>query len=115
MKPKHLYKLGEISGWLLVVMLFLYFTSGYAMVHKYGMNSLMSGSQAWFWHSCLTLPFIIILFLHITPYYIVRKQLKKFFIILSIVIALPAMSVYAINKIQKPEVKQPEKIEHKHH
>ncbi len=111
MKTKNLLKIANISGWLLVTMLVLYFISGYAMVHKYGMNALMSKSQAWFWHSYLTIPFIILLFAHITPYFIVRKQVKKCLIFIGIVIALPMMSVYAIDKLQKPAITTPDKKE----
>ncbi len=109
MKNKYLLKIAGISGWLLLAMLVFYFVSGYAIVHKYGLDSIMSNSQAWFWHKYLTIPFFIFLILHIVPYFIVRKQVKKFLVILTIVLALPIMSSFAIDQFQKPEVKPPAK------
>lgn len=106
MKNKHLLKIADISGWLLLVILILYFISGYAIVHKYGMEYLMNNEHAWFWHQYLTIPFFIFLFLHIIPYYYVRKQIKKLAVILIIVFALPVLGVLAINMYQKPTTKQ---------
>ena len=107
MKPKMLYKIANISGWLLLVMLILYFISGYAMVHKYGMEGLMNASHAKNWHTYLALPFLIFLFLHIVPYYVVRKQVKKLLITFLVVFSLPVLGVFAINKFQPKEVKPP--------
>lgn len=109
MKPKNLLKIANISGWILLIILIFYFISGYAVAHKYGMDALMSKPQAWAWHKNLAAPFFVFLLLHIVPYYIVKKQVKRLIIILSIVIALPVMSVLAINKFQKPEAKPPAK------
>jgi len=111
MKTKNLLKIANISGWMLLIILILYFISGYSMAHKYGMDVIMSNSQAWSWHTYLALPFLIFLLLHIVPHYVVRKQIKRLLIILSIVIALPVLSVLAIDKFQKPEVKPPVKSE----
>lgn len=97
-----LLKIANFSGWALLVMLVLYFTSGYAIVHKYGMDALMDGAQAWFWHKYLTIPFFIFLFLHIVPYYVLKKQVKRFLIILFTCIALPVVAVITVDKIQTP-------------
>lgn len=109
MNNKNLLKIANISGWLLLIILILYFISGYSMVHKYGMDVLMSKSQAWSWHTYLALPFLVFLLLHIVPHYVVRKQVKRLLIILSIVITLPVLSVLAIDKFQEPEAKPPVK------
>lgn len=98
-----LYKIADISGWILLALLVLYFISGYAMVHKYGMQYLMNNAHAWSWHRYLTIPFFIFLVLHIVPYYVVRKQLKKMFVISSIVVLLPVLGVYGINTLQVKE------------
>jgi len=111
MNNKNLLKIANISGWLLLIMLILYFISGYSMVHKYGMNHIMNNSQAHYWHGILAFPFLIFLILHIVPYYYVKKQIKRLLIILSIIISLPVLSVLAINKFQKPAVKPPVKSE----
>lgn len=103
MKPKNLYKLANFSGWALLVILILYFISGYAMVHKYGMDYIMSNSHAWVWHKYLTIPFFVFLFLHIVPYYVVREQVKKLCIILALVFAIPALGVFAIDKVITPQ------------
>ncbi len=101
MSNKNLLKIANISGWILLIILLLYFISGYAMVRQYGMDALMTRPHAWFWHKYLTVPFLIFLVLHIVPYYIVRKQIKRFLIILSIVIAVPVIGVYAVNEVYK--------------
>lgn len=108
MSNKTLLKIAGISGWALLAMLVLYFISGYAMVHRYGMDALMNKSQAWFWHKCLTVPFFVFLALHIAPYYIVRKQVKRLLLISAIVLALPVLGVYAVNELQKQEAKPSE-------
>ncbi len=90
-------------------MVILYVISGYAILHKYGIDAVMTKSHAWFWHKYLTIPFFVFLVLHIVPYYVVRKQVKRLFVISGIVIALPVMAVYGINKYQEPEVKPPVK------
>ena len=108
---KNLLKIADISGWILLALLVFYFASGYSMVKKYGMDSIMSNSQALFWHKYLAVPFLIFLFLHILPYFIVRKQVKKFLLILSIVVAMPLVSALAVDKIRIPEAKPPIKSE----
>lgn len=62
-----LYKIQKISGWLLLIMLIIYFISGYAMAHKYGMNAIMTRKEARFWHGILACPFFIAIFAHIFP------------------------------------------------
>jgi len=101
---KTLLKIAEFSGWMLLVMLILYFISGYAMVREYGMDALMTKHRAWIWHKYLAVPFLIFLFLHIVPYYVVRKQIKKFLILLSVVIILPVVGIYAINQVHKEKI-----------
>jgi hypothetical protein len=108
MKNKTLMKIADISGWLLLIVLVLYFISGYAMVREYGMNHLMSRHGARELHESLAVLFLLFLSLHVVPYYYVRKKLKRMAIILLVVLILPALGVLAVNKLQdraKSEVK----------
>ena len=74
-----LYKIQKISGWLLFVMLIIYFVSGYAMVHKYGLNAIITRKDARFWHTVLACPFFIATFAHIFPsIYFAAKNPKSF-------------------------------------
>jgi hypothetical protein len=75
-----LHKCAIISGWILLVMIIIFFISGYALVHEYGFDRLMNHKTAWHWHSTLAIPFLILLFLHVFPaiYFKIRKILKKF-------------------------------------
>jgi len=76
---KTLYKSVKISGWLLLLMLIVYFVSGYALVKEYGFDRLMSHKNAWKWHSMLALPFLTVLLLHIFPsFYFAAKDPKNF-------------------------------------
>ena len=106
---KYFVKIANFSGWILLSLLVFYFVSGYAIVHKYGMDSLMNNSQAWFWHKYLTIPFFVFLLLHIVPYFVVRKQVKKLLLFFLIAVAVPILSAVAIEKTQptkeKPQVK----------
>lgn len=112
MNNKNLFKIAKISGWMLIIVLVLYFISGYAMIHKYGMDVLMTRSQAHSWHNYLAIPLLTLLLLHIAPYYYTRKRLKRLMVLLFLVIIIPALSVLAINKLQKTESK-PQNTEQK--
>ena len=68
------------------------------MVHKYGMDALMSRHQAWAWHRYLAIPFFVSLFLHVVPYYVVRKQVKRLLMIVGIIIIITILSVLIIDK-----------------
>lgn len=113
MSNKNLIKIAAASGWLLLAMLILYFISGYAMVQKYGMDTIMARPQALFWHKYLTIPFFVFLVLHIAPYYIVRKQVKRLLLISGLLIALSVFGVYTVNKFVKLETKQHKKFLHR--
>jgi uncharacterized BrkB/YihY/UPF0761 family membrane protein len=69
----------KISGWILLLMIIIYFVSGYALVREYGFDRLMSHKDAWKWHNLLTIPFFIALFIHIFPvFYFASKDPKNF-------------------------------------
>jgi len=76
-----LYRCMRISGWVLLLMIIVYFISGYALVEKYGFEKLMAHKNAWYWHSIMTIPFLIALFLHIFPvfYFAIKKDPKNFY------------------------------------
>lgn len=102
MNNKILYKIANISGWILLVILCLYFISGYAMVREYGMDALLSRKNAHVCHEILALPFFIALILHVVPYYMIKKQLKRLFITFILVLLIPFVGVLAVNKHVKP-------------
>lgn len=100
MKNRTYTKIGDISGWLLLVVLVLYFISGYALVHKYGMGTFMNSQSASWLHNSLTALFFAFLLLHIVPYYYVRKKIKRMMAILLMVFILPAFGVFVVSKFQ---------------
>lgn len=81
------------------MVLVLYFISGYAMVREYGMDSVMNRQSASWLHSSLTALFFGFLFLHIVPYYYVRKKLKRMTAILLAVFMLPLLGIFTVNKM----------------
>lgn len=93
-------KIGDISGWLLLAVLVLYFISGYAMMREHGMETLMNRQSASWLHNFLIAPFFVFLFLHIVPYYYVRKKLKRMTAIALAVLMIPMLVVFAVNKLQ---------------
>lgn len=99
-------KIAKISGWLLVMILVLYFITGYGMTDKYGMSIIMSHLHVRRWHKYLALPFMLFLLLHVTPYYVARKQIMRLVLIFLLVICLPIASVYAVNEFQKQSAQQ---------
>lgn len=74
-----LHKCTEISGWVLLVMILGFFISGYALVHEYGFDRLMSHKTAFKWHSLLAIPFLAVLILHVFPpiYFKIKKIFSK--------------------------------------
>lgn len=105
MKNKTLIKIADMAGWALLVVLVLYFISGYAMVREYGMDHLMEMKSASNLHGSLAALFFTFLTLHITPYYYVRKKLKRMVVLLLIVFLLPVLGVYAVNQLHKQDTK----------
>ncbi|HSA05654.1 MAG TPA: hypothetical protein P5556_00585 [Candidatus Gastranaerophilales bacterium] len=110
MTKKNLLKIAKISGWLLLLLIIFYFISGYAMVKEYGFEHLMHKSSAWALHKYMAIPFLIFLVLHIVPYYVVRKQVKRLFAIVGIILLLSVSGAFAIDNIlikkDKPPTRQ---------
>lgn len=75
-KKLFLFKLAKISGWMLLIILFLYFVSGYAMVHEFGMDKVLHRHQAYVLHKILAIPFLVCLILHIMPYQFLKSHKK---------------------------------------
>lgn len=113
MKPKYLLKIANISGWLLLLMTIFYFISGYAMLHEYGFDHLMHKSSAWALHKYMSALFITFLVLHIVPYYIVRKQIKKLLVIFFGIAIFSLLCAFAIDTMLNAEAKPYVKIEQK--
>jgi uncharacterized membrane protein len=93
MNNKNLYRIANIVGWLLIIVITIFFISGYSMGRD-GITFFMSRANARFWHEFLPIPFCVLLVAHIVPYYIIKKQLKKFCLILVSVIVLAILTVF---------------------
>ena len=94
MNNKTLLKIAHIAGWVLLIIILFYLISGYAMVKEYGLEHLMHRKSAWSMHKLLAIPLIAALVLHIVPYYIVRKQVKRLLVITGIIIAVSVLGAF---------------------
>lgn len=74
-----LHKCVRISGWLLFVMIIIYFISGYALVHEHGFDKLLARKYARMLHCVMDIPFLILLVMHVFPniYFRVKRFFKK--------------------------------------
>jgi len=67
MKPKHLFKIIDISGWVLFVIILLYLISGFAMTREFGLDHLISRKIAWEIHEHLIIPLVPAIICHVIP------------------------------------------------
>lgn len=52
-------------SWILLIMTILYFITGFVMTSQYGFDRYISQSFARFLHFNMTIPYLILLFIHI--------------------------------------------------
>lgn len=92
---KTLFTIVKNTGWLLVVVLALYFISGYSMANSY----ILTRHNARLIHECLAVPAILLLLTHVISFYVAKKQLKKCLLILSSIVACTLLGVFVMNFI----------------
>jgi len=106
MSPRILFKLCQISGWILLFLTILFFISGYGMTKQIIPVDLAT----WLHNQILPIPFLIFLILHIL--FPLRNLLRRipFKIILAtlfliFIISLAGFFIYRAEKIQKETLK----------
>lgn len=60
---KHIFN--KIISYMLLILLIMYFVSGFAMTHQFGFDRILSRHLAHTIHLKMTIPFFILIFLHI--------------------------------------------------
>lgn len=67
----------KIVSYLLLIMLVMYFVTGFAMTRQFGFDHIISRHLAHTIHLNMTLPFVILVILHVFMY--VKADIKKLF------------------------------------
>ena len=67
----------KIVSYLLLVMLVMYFITGFAMTRQFGFDHIMSRHLAHTIHLNMTIPFVILIILHVFIY--IKSDIKKLF------------------------------------
>lgn len=73
-----LLEIDRITRWFLLLLILLYFISGYSMVGKFGMNKILSKKIATRIHTILDFPTLLLLAIHCCPriYFFLRRRRK---------------------------------------
>jgi Ni,Fe-hydrogenase I cytochrome b subunit len=80
-RPPHfvLDKIVRISSWPLLLLLLLFFATGYIMSGDFGLGGIIDVKQALAIHRALHLPTVVVLLVHVMPatYLAFRRWIRK--------------------------------------
>ena len=63
----YLVKIVRISSWILLALMLIYLTTGFALCGKFGLSGLIDSRQAMTLHKILDVPLLVVFLTHVIP------------------------------------------------